>query len=372
MSWQVYMIIPYIELNKQIAPIRAEIDRAIADVIDRSDFVAGEAVARFERAFAEYCGARNCVGVSNGTMAMFLSLKALGVSPGDEVITAANTFVATVEAIAHTGARPVLVDVDPMTCTIDPNLLEAAISPRTKAVIPVHLYGFVCDMKAIQDICAPHSVAVVEDAAQAHGAIRDGRRAGSIGRAGTFSFYPAKNLGAFGDAGAVVTHDERLAERIRKLRDHGSLKKYVHEVPGFNARLNGIQAAVLSVKLKYLDEWNRRRMQIAELYNEQLSGLPIDTPPVHTDGRHVYHVYSIMCDNRDDLRAFLTERGIGTLMHYPVPVHLQKSFEDLGYDEGAFPITERCCRRQLSLPMFPELTDEQVVTVATAVREFFD
>jgi dTDP-4-amino-4,6-dideoxygalactose transaminase len=365
------MGVPYIDLAQQYRAIKSEVDRSIAEVIEQSDFVIGRAVAQFEREFATYCGTEHCIGVNNGTMALHLCLRALDVGPGDEVIAPAHTFIATIEAIAHTGARPVLIDVESDSCNMDPSLIERAITDKTRAVVPVHLYGHLAGLESIGEICRQNELYLIEDAAQAHGARRGGKKAGAYGIAGAFSFYPAKNLGAFGDAGAVVTSERALADLVRKLRDHGSSRRHVHEIPGFNARLGGLQAAVLNIKLKYLDDWNDRRIEVARWYAELLSDCPLDLPGIPTDGSHVFHLYVVRCDRRDELREYLRAQDIVTQIHYPTPPHLQRAFAGLGYGPGTFPVTEQICDQVLSLPIFPEVTREQVATVASHIGDFF-
>lgn len=365
------MKIPYLDLRAQYLSIKPEIDAAIAEVLDSSAFVLGPAVSRFESAFATYCHSTQCVGVNNGTNALLLALKALGVGPGDEVITAANSFIATAAAIAHADAAPVLVDVDPITRNIDPNQIEAAITSKTKALLPVHLYGRPAPMKEIQTIAEKHKLAVVEDAAQAHGAEIGGKRIGSFGRAACFSFYPGKNLGAYGEGGAVTTSDDTLVNRVRQLRDHGSSKKYHHEILGYNARLEGLQGAVLGVKLKHLDAWTNRRLEIARDYNRLLAGLPIVVPEIPEDTRHVFHLYVIETERRDELQAFLGQRGVPTIIHYPIPIHRQPAFASLKYAPGDFPVTEKLAGQILSLPIYAEMTADQIEYVAEQIGAFF-
>ena len=365
--------VPFVDLRAQYAAIKDEIDPALHAVIARGAFILGEEVAAFERAFAAFCGVREAVGVANGTDALVLALKAVGVASGDEVITAANTFVATAEAIVHAGARPVLVDADPATYTLDPARLEAAITSRTRAVIPVHLYGQASDMEPLLEIARRRGLAVVEDASQAHGAVYRGRRVGSLGDAACFSFYPSKNLGAYGDAGAVVTDDADLAVRLRRLRDHGGLSHYEHDVVGYNSRMDALQGAVLSVKLRHLDAWNRLRGERAQLYTELLGDLPAVVPPVIGDGRtHVFHLYvaALQGGDRDALRTFLLDRGVQTGIHYPAPVHLTEAFRGLGYPAGTFATAEAASRQIISLPMFPELSPDAVAHVAGTIRQF--
>lgn len=367
------MKVPFLDLNAHHAPLKDEVMSEIEAIVDSSAFVMGQRVKAFEEAFAAYCGLDHCVGVANGTDALYLALKAYDIGPGDEVVTAANTFVATAEAIAHTGATPTLVDVDPQTFNIDPSQIEDAISERTKAIVPVHLYGQIAPMDEIQAIAERHDLVVIEDAAQAHGATRNGQRAGSFGHAASFSFYPGKNLGAFGDAGAVVTDNGAIAQQVRRLHDHGGLAKYEHDVVGCNSRLDGIQAGVLSLKLKRLDEANRRRRRNAERYQEILSGIPgLVTPEVPEPMAHVFHLYVVRVENgqREALQRHLHDHGVATGIHYPAPVHLTNAFHSLGYRKGAFPVAEQYAGEILSLPMYPELADEQIDYVAQTIRSF--
>ncbi len=365
------MQVPFLDLQAQYRSIKGELDSAIQGVLDKSAYVLGPAVAEFEKNFAAYCQARECIGVNNGTNALLLALRALGVGPGDEVITAANTFIATAAAIAHAGATPVLVDVDPVSRTIDPQLIEAAITNKTKVIIPVHLYGRTADMDPILAIAAKHKLAVLEDSAQSHGAKYKGRVAGSIAAIAAFSFYPGKNLGAYGEGGAVTTSDPELARRVRMLRDHGSEKKYYHELLGYNARLEGIQGAVLNTKLRHLDKWNTERNRVARRYNELLAGAPVTVPDMNPDYFQVFHLYVIETDRREELQQFLASQQIATLIHYPVPIHLQNAFAHLGRKRGSFPVTEKMADRIVSLPMYPELSDEQIQFVAAKIKEFF-
>ena len=363
------MNVPFLDLKAHHEAIRDELNQAIGEVIDASAFAGGPFVAAFERDFAAYCGTRFAVGLGNGTDALWLSLLALGVGPGDEVVTVPSTFMATAEAISVCGARPVFVDVDDRTYTMDPASLESALTCRTRAIIPVHLFGQMADLDPILEVARRHGLPVVEDACQAHGALYKGRKAGSLGVAGCFSFYPGKNLGALGEAGAVVTNDPELEARIKVLRDHGQARKYFHSRIGWNARMDGIQAAALRVKLKRLDTANSRRRANARLYDELLG--PSDeilTPYVAPDNRHVYHVYAVRVRERDRLLESLAGKGISCAIHYPVPLHLQEAYRSLGYPEGSFPVAERCAAEFLSLPMFPELSREQVQTVATELR----
>lgn len=364
------MKVPFLDLQAHHAPHMAEFEAAIREVIACGAFAGGPYVAAFEKEFARFCQTEHAVGVGNGTDALWLALLACGVGPGDEVITSPATFMATAEAITYCGAKPVFVDIDEQTYTLDPELLEAAITPRTKAVIPVHLHGQIADMDPILAIARRHSLFVIEDACQAHGAEYKGRRAGSIGDAGCFSFYPGKNLGGFGEAGAVVTNNEELAKKMQILREHGQSRKYYHSMVGWNCRMDGIQAAVLQIKLRHLDQSNGLRHQHAALYNQLLQGVEeVILPTEAAHGTHVYHIYALRVRERDELMRQLGEAGIGTGIHYPVPVHLQEAYRDLGLREGDFPIAERVSTELISLPMFPELTDAQIRTVTDRVKE---
>lgn len=361
---------PYLDLVAHHAPLRGEISRLIEEVIDGGVFAGGPYVSRFEKAFASYCGVEHCVGVGSGSDALWLALLALGIGPGDEVITVPMTFIATVEAISRAGARPKFVDIDPITYTMDPAALERAVSPRTKAIIPVHLFGQMADMDPIMDFARERGIAVVEDAAQAHGAEYRGRRAGSFGEAGCFSFYPGKNLGALGEAGAVVTRDPQLAAMMRVLRDHGQNRKYHHSVIGWNCRMDGIQAAILELKLRDLDRNNRLRRQHAEYYAKGLAyHSKLVLPVSHPRGLHVHHIHAVRVAERAAFIDHLTRRGVGTGIHYPVPVHLQQAYSNLGLGPGCFPVSERCAHEFVSLPMYPELSIAQLDTVIAAVAE---
>ena len=364
------MNVPFVDLRAQYQSLAAEVQQAILAVLQRGDFVLGREVSLFEKEFAAYCEAEYAVGVDSGTSALELALRAFHIGPGDEVITAANTFIATAFAVSYTGATPVLVDVDPQTYTIDVSLLESAITDRTRAIIPIHLYGHPADMDPILEIAAKHGLVVIEDACQAHGARYKGRRVGSLGHAAAFSFYPAKNLGAYGDGGMVVTNDERVAESLRVLRNYGQREKYHHLVQGFNHRLDTLQAAVLLVKLKRLDVWNAARRHHAQLYRELLAYSPVVLPAEAGYAQAVYHLYVIRAKDRDGLRAYLQDRGVATGIHYPIPIHLQPSYRDLGYEKGSFPVTERYAKQILSLPMYAELTPASIGYVAKAIRGF--
>ena len=364
------MKVPFLDLKAQYQSIKNEITKAMQDVVESTAFAGGPFVKAFEDAFAAFCQSQYCVGVGNGTDALWAALIALGVGAGDEVITVPNTFIATVEAISFCGAKPVFVDIDPQTYNMNPELLSQAITPKTKAIIPVHLYGQMADMDPIMRIAKQHNLFVIEDASQAHGAEYKGQKAGSIGDMGCFSFYPGKNLGAYGEAGAVVTNDQKLAEKIKMFRDHGQSKKYYHDMIGWNARMDGIQGAVLGVKLKYLPEWTESRRKNAALYNQLLADAKGVTMPVEADyAKHVYHIYPILVKNRDALITHLEGQGVFCGIHYPVPIHLTEAYRFLGYKKGDSPVAEKAAARILSLPMFPELTEEQITYVTDAVRE---
>lgn len=367
-----HMDVPFVDLGAEHRLYRLELDQAIASVVDTSSFVLGDEVEAFERAFASYCGTAHAVGVDSGFSALELILRAYGIGPGDEVITTANTFVATVAAIDCVGARPVLVDVDPETRCIDVDAVAAAITSRTRAVLPVHLFGRIADMVRISELAERHDLVVVEDACQAHGALDDGRRAGSLGHAAAFSFYPSKNLGAFGDGGMVVTDDHEVAATVRMLRNVGSVEKYVHEIRGYNRRLDTIHAAVLGVKLGHLDTANDARRRAAARYSSLLDELPVSVPAVSERPEHVFHLYVIETDRRDELADHLRARGVATGIHYPIPVHLQPAYGWLGYERGAFPVSEQLAGRILSLPMFPTITVTELAYVVRATRAFFE
>ncbi len=365
------MNIPFVDLQTQYQGLKPDVDAAVLAVMQRGDFILGRAVVEFEKAFAEYCGAEYCVGVDSGYSALELIIRAYDIGPGDEVITAANTFIATTLAISNAGATPVLVDCDPKTYNLDANKIEAAITSRTKAIMPVHLYGQTADMDAILAIARKHNLYVFEDAAQASGARYKGRMAGSLGDAAAFSFYPGKNLGAYGDGGAVTTNDADIAEKIRLLRNIGQKVKYFHEVKGFNNRLDTMQAAVLGVKLPHLDGWNENRRHAAAAYAEQLADLPMVTPTTADYAEHIFHLYVVRVENREPLMEYLKERGIATGLHYPIPIHLQPAYAELGYERGDFPVTEAYAETILSLPIFPELDEVKVAYVTNAIRDYF-
>ena len=361
-------MIPLVDLKGQYRTLKPEIDAAIGRVLENAQFVLGPAVEGFEREFSAYCGVSHTVAVNSGTSALHVALLAAGVGPGDEVITVPFTFVATAAAIEYAGARPVFVDIDPDDYTMDPSALEHAITPRTKAVIPVHLFGQPADMDPINEIARRHALIVIEDACQAHGAEYKGRRAGSLADIGCFSFYPGKNLGAYGEGGAAVTQHAQYADTMRLLRSWGERVRYEHSIRAFNYRMDGIQGAVLGVKLKYLESWTEARRRLAATYGERLAGTPAQTPKERPGVRHVYHVYAVRLEQRDRWRARLSEAGIQTGVHYPVPLHLQPAYRDLGYGVGDFPVAEAVARDVLSLPFFPEMTPQQVDEVTGILR----
>ena len=361
--------VPYLDLKAQYQSIKPEIDAAIARVLESCQFVLGPEVAAFEQDFAAYCGTTECIALNSGTSALHLALLAAGVGPGDEVVTVPFTFVASVAAVTYTGARPVLVDIDPRSFTMDPAAVQAAITPRTKAILPVHLYGQSADMDPIMEVARRHRLVVIEDAAQAHGARYKGRPVGSIGDMGCFSFYPGKNLGAYGEGGAVTTSNPEYARTIRMLRDWGQDRKYHHQLRGFNYRMEGFQGAILRVKLRHLERWTEARRKVVNLYNELLADSGVEAPAEMPWGRHVYHVYTLRADDRDGLQASLLAEGIQTGIHYPVPAHLQPAYADLGYGRGAFPHAETAAEQVLSLPLYPELSAQSVAEVAGAVKK---
>jgi len=361
------MSLPLVDLRAQYRTIEDEIMAAIRGVLESGQFVLGPETQAFERELAAHCQAADAVGTNSGTSALHLALLAAGIGPGDQVITVPFTFVATVAAIEYTGARPVLVDVLPDSFNMDPDLIEAAITPRTRAIVPVHLYGQPADMDPILEIARRHGLRVVEDACQAHGAEYHGRRVGALGDAGCFSFYPGKNLGAYGEGGAVVTNDEQLAGTVRALRHWGQTRRYHHELKGFNYRLEELQAAILRVKLRHLDEWTEARRAHARLYDRLLAGV-VPTPVELPYARHVYHVYAVRTVRRERLERALSEAGVHTGIHYPAPVHLQPAYADLGYGPGAFPVSERAAAEVLSLPMYAELQEHEIDLVAELVR----
>ena len=358
-------------LSQEYWNIRSEIDEAISRVLSLGWFILGSEVEAFERRFAQYLGTKYCVGVASGTEAIALALMACDVGPGNEVITVAHTAVPTVSAISMVGARPVFVDIHSDSYLMDANHVEAAITSRTRAILPVHLYGQCVDMDPLLAIAREHGLPVIEDCAQAHGAVYRGRKAGTMGLMGAFSFYPSKNLGCYGDGGAVVTSDVALAEKLRMLRNYGQKQRYHHEIKGINSRLDELQAAILTVKLRYLDPWNIRRRQIASRYTAGLQGLPLQPPIEMSHGQHVYHLYAIQTSPREALRLYLSNHGVQALIHYPVPVHLQPAYTDLGYMPGDLPVTEHVAASVLSLPIYPQLCSTEVESIITSIRKFF-
>jgi dTDP-4-amino-4,6-dideoxygalactose transaminase len=385
------MNVPFLDLKAQFRQIEHEVVPMVKEAMENAAFIGGPQVSGFEAEFAAFCDSKYCVGVNSGTDALRFALLAAGIGPGDEVITVPHTFIATTEAVSQVGARPVFVDIDPKTYNIDPNRLEdylrkrldgnktstqhpaPSTQPRPKAVIPVHIYGQPADMDPILEMARKNNLVVIEDACQAHGALYKGKKAGSLGIAGCFSFYPGKNLGAYGEGGAVVTQSEDMADKIRMIRDHGQAKKYYHDLEGYNGRLDAIQAGVLRIKLKRLAAWNESRRQNAAYYDQLLSKIPGVTIPLQSEhATSVYHLYVILVDDRDGLQKHLSEKGVGTGLHYPVPLHLQKAYANQGYKKGDFPVTESMASRLLSLPMFPELTKEQIEYVASSIEEFFE
>lgn len=361
--------VPYYDLKEQYAALRTEILEAVDRTCRNTAFSLGDEVTSFEKEFASYCEAKHCVALNSGTSALHLALLAAGVGPGDEVITSPNTFIATAEAIAYTGAKIVFADIDPRTANLDPAQAEAAVTPRTKAILPVHLYGRPADMEALQKIADAHELVLIEDAAQAHGARSRGRSVGTLGISAAFSFYPSKNLGAYGEAGALVTNDDHVAQYCRAARSHGEIRRYFHDFIGYNYRMEGFQGAILRVKLRHLSDWSARRKVIAQHYREKLKQLAVVLPQDDPRDECSYHLFVIYVGNRDSVQAELKERGIGTAVHYPLPLHLQKALAYLGYKAGDFPHAERACERALALPIFPELTAEQVEYVCDSLRE---
>ncbi|HEV8671302.1 MAG TPA: DegT/DnrJ/EryC1/StrS family aminotransferase [Candidatus Limnocylindria bacterium] len=365
--------IPLVDLKAQYATIRDEVRRAIDEVLDSMQLTIGPNVRAFDKEWAEYCGTAHAIGVGSGTDALQLAIRACGVSSGDEVITVSFTFFATVEAILYANARPILVDVDERSMLMDIASVASRITARTKAIIPVHLYGRTVDLKPLRQLAQDRGITIIEDAAQAHGAfLDDGKKAGTGGRANCFSFYCSKNLGAYGEAGSITTNDEKLADDLRALREHGQATRYYHPIVGYNARLDEIQGAILRIKLRRLDEWNGRRQAIAARYNQLFAGVDVITPEIPSGGRHVFYCYAIRVPGgrRDALRAYLTEHGIGTQIHYPVPIHMQEAAQFLGYRQGDLPVTEKVSGEVLSLPMYAELTDAQIDRVSAAVTGF--
>jgi dTDP-4-amino-4,6-dideoxygalactose transaminase len=359
--------IPFVDLKRQCAEIRSEIDDAMQRTLDGGVFASNQAVARFEDKFAQYCGARCCVAVNSGTSALHLAMIASGVQAGDEVVTTPFTFIATSWAISYVGARPVFVDIDPHTCNLDVEQIARAITSKTRAILPVHLYGQMADLEPMRELCAKHGLTLIEDAAQAHGAEYQGIRAGAYGDLGCFSFYPTKNLGAFGEAGAITTNDEKLAAQLRSLRDHAQIEKYRHEEIGFNYRMDELQGAILGVKLRYLDRWNTARSELAKSYANRLAKTTLIAPFEAPGRKHVWHLFVIRWPQRDRLRDELSKTGISTGLHYPIPLHLQPAYRFLGYKPGDFPVSERLASECLSLPMFPGLEQNELDRICDAI-----
>jgi dTDP-4-amino-4,6-dideoxygalactose transaminase len=363
--------IPFVDLKKQYAPLKEEILEGISRVLHGMYLFLGENVQAFEKEYAAFCKAKHGVGVSDGTNALHLILRAMEIGAGDEVITVSNTFIATAEAIILAGAQPIFIEIDPSTYLMDLNEVEAKITSRTRAILPVHLYGQMADMPGLRKIADKHGLKIIEDACQAHGAKYDGQMPGTLGDAAAYSFYFSKNLGAYGEAGFITTNNDELAHRLRMLRDHGSERKYYHDLIGMNARLDEIQAVVLRAKLKHLEDWLEARRQHALMYNQLLEGTPVTTPFESPNARHVYHLYVIRAPERDALQAYLKENGIFTGIHYPVPIHMQRAVSFLGLQEGDFPKTELAVQEILSLPMFAELADEDIVRIVNTIKNFY-
>jgi dTDP-4-amino-4,6-dideoxygalactose transaminase len=363
------MKVSYFDLKAQYAGLRDEIREALDGVCQNASFILGEEVQKFERAFAALCGVKHCVGLNSGTSALHLALITGGIGAGDEVITTSNTFIATAEAICYTGAKPVFVDIDPTTANIDPHEIERAITKQTRAIIPVHLYGRPAEMEKINEIAKRYRLLVIEDACQAHGAKLNGKPVGGFGQAGTLSFYPPKNLGAYGEGGALTTNSDEVADLARSLRTHGESSRYLHKYVGYNYRMDGFQAAVLNVKLKYLDEWTKKRQAHADIYRQVLAGSNVKLLDDSPESECVYHLFVVYVEDRDRVRTELEKRGIETAVHYPVPVHLQEAFAHLGYKKGDLPNTERACERVISMPVYAELTEEQVRYAASSLAE---
>jgi len=365
-------MIPLIDLKRQYTMLSNEIKEAITEVLQSGQYILGPKVSEFEKRCSEYLNVKHCIGVGNGTDALVIALESLGIGNGDEVITTPFTFFATAEAIVRVGAKPVFVDIDPPSYNINPEEIEKKITPKTKAIIPVHIFGQVCNMDRILEIAKKYNLYVIEDACQAFGAEYNGKKAGTIGDVGCFSFFPTKNLGGFGDGGLIVTNDDKVAERARMLRQHGSKKKYYNELIGFNSRLDEIQAAILLVKLKYIDDWNKRRYQIAQRYDQglKLNGLLTPAKTNNYERGHIYHLYVLQHEKRDELIEYLSQKGIATGIYYPVPLHLTKALQFLGYKEGDFKVAEEVSKKSFAIPMFPELTDEEIEFIISSINEF--
>jgi len=366
------MEVPFVDLKAQYQSLKLEIDSALNSVLEEAAFIGGKYVKDFEEAFAKKYGVKHCIGVGNGTDAIYIVLKALGIGAGDEVITVANTWISTSETITQTGAKPVFVDIEPDYFHIDPQRIEEKITDRTRALIVVHLYGQPARIDSLKDICDRYNLFLIEDCAQSHFAEYKGQKVGTFGQAGTFSFYPGKNLGAYGDAGAVITSNDHLAARVRMFANHGSLKKHQHQIEGINSRLDGIQAAVLKVKLKYIDDWNRARRIKADKYSKLLSDCPqIETPPIRPDSSHIFHLYVIRTERRDDLARYLESKNIKTQIHYPQALPFLPAYSYLNHKPSDFPVSYQYQKQILSLPMYPELSDDQIDYVVNSIKEFF-
>jgi dTDP-4-amino-4,6-dideoxygalactose transaminase len=364
--------VPFLDLKTQYHSIKNEVDRKLVEVCENTAFSMGPFVEEFEKKFAEYLGVKHFVATSTGTSALHSALLAFGIGNGDEVLVPVNTFTATAEAVVMVGAKPVFVDNDPLTYNMDISKIEQLITHKTRAIIPVHLYGQPIDMEKIVEIASKHNLIVIEDCAQAHGAKFKGKMVGTFGHAACFSFYPGKNLGSYGEGGGVATNSDEIAEKIDKIRNHGSRIKYVHEFVGYNYHMHGFQGAVLTIKLKYLDGWNKKRREIAEKYSQKLKDIKdLALPYVQKECEHVFHLYVIRTSYREELKQFLNDNGVGTNIHYPYPLHLQESYKFLGYKQGDFPVAEDYAPKLLSLPMFPEMTDEQVDYVVEKIKEFY-
>ncbi|HEY5297425.1 MAG TPA: DegT/DnrJ/EryC1/StrS family aminotransferase [Verrucomicrobiae bacterium] len=363
--------VPYLDLPAQIRSIRQDLDAVIARTLDNCSFCLGPDTAQFEKDFARFCGAEHCLGFNSGTSALHIAMLLLGIGQGDEVITTPFTFVATSWAISYAGAKPVYVDIDDATMNLDPKLIERSITSRTKAIMPVHLYGHPFDLDSMLTLCRKHKFPLVEDACQAHGAKYKGKKVGAFGELSGFSFYPGKNLGACGEGGALVTNNPAFAARARSLREHGSTVRYFHDEVGFNYRMEGIQGAVLGVKLKHLENWTNERRRVAHRYHELLKDMPLQLPLEAGYAESAWHLYVVRHPRRDELKKYLDDNGVGCALHYPLPLHLQKCYADLGYKRGDFPVAEKAARECLSLPIYPELTDMQIKRVVEVIKNFF-
>lgn len=365
-------MIPFVDLKTQYKSIQGEIKEEIVKVLEQTNFILGEPVAKFESQFAEFCDSKYCIGVASGTDALHLALLVLNIGKDDEIITAANTFVATVLSISYVGAKPVLVDIDPKTYNIDLNKIEEKVTPNTKAIIPVHLYGRPVDMEKLITIADKYNLKIIEDACQAHGAVFNGKKVGSFGIMGCFSFYPGKNLGAYGDGGAIVTSDKDLYEKLKMMRNYGSPKKYHHDFIGYNSRLDTIQAVILNIKLKYLNNWNHKRLANAEAYDKKLRGIgDLVLPDIDKTGSHVFHLYVVRTKERDKLLKYLNDNGVQASIHYPIPIYALGAYSHLGLKKDGFPVTEQFSTEILSLPMFPELTENQINIIADLIKKFY-